>query len=85
MRRFFVLFFTDLRWFFGTIIGIFVMCFIFWAIFDAQDFEQTLQRFFDNLVEISKYVLFFVLVLFLVFLGLRTMWRGVFPKSKKSH
>jgi len=85
MKTFFRLFFTDLRWFLGTlaVLAVIIISFILWREINPIGSANVINSFLQDLQEIGK--TFAVLVIGCIGLGL--LWNKVFSTSsgKRKH
>lgn len=78
MYEFWHRFLTNLRWFLGTIIVLFILSVFFWRIFDPQGFILNVNNFFSSMWEIIKSILALALAIFAIriMFGYRPWWMG---------
>ncbi len=85
MTQFFRLIFSDLKWFLGTLIVCFALYLFFWNLFAHESFVRSMQALLDDVQAMFHYLLYYAFIALLIFLAIRMMWRGVFPKKSKGH
>ncbi len=74
MREFWHRFWTNLRWFLGTIIVLAILIALVWRGVDREGFTTTVNGWMHDLWEITKFILGWILAFAIVFAGIRWMF-----------